>query len=222
MKQSKLLKKSLAALLAILMVAAMIPMSAFAEDAPAPAEAPVAITIGGEEAVFDGTGYSVTLKYTEKSAPESIKKVPVSINQQGTTVQVWAGTAQLAIVSGITGTAGSKANMNLTKVADKPETPFGEYKLEARVIGKDNVSTAYPLTVTVEARDESSEKAVLDIKKDGIVSWSVEGKNITVVQALRMAPPPTIRLSMSWRRSLRALAFPTWLASRSLRKITTN
>ena len=184
MKQSKLLKKSLAALLAILMVAAMIPMSAFAEDAPAPAEAPVAITIGGEEAVFDGTGYSVTLKYTEKSAPESIKKVPVSINQQGTTVQVWAGTAQLAIVSGITGTAGSKANMNLTKVADKPETPFGEYKLEARVIGKDNVSTAYPLTVTVEARDESSEKAVLDIKKDGIVSWSVEGKNITVVKAL--------------------------------------
>ena len=44
MKQSKLLKKSLAALLAILMVAAMIPMSAFAAEAPdAPAEKPAYI-----------------------------------------------------------------------------------------------------------------------------------------------------------------------------------
>ena len=45
MNKSKFLKKSLAALLAILMVAAMIPMSAFAAEADK-------ILVGGEEAAL--------------------------------------------------------------------------------------------------------------------------------------------------------------------------
>ena len=54
MKQTKLLKKSLAALLAILMVAAMIPMSAFAAD-------PDKILVDGEETTLSEAGYSVDL-----------------------------------------------------------------------------------------------------------------------------------------------------------------
>ena len=62
MNKSKFLKKSLAALLAILMVAAMIPMSAFAAEEPTPAPAPTGVTairVGGASATWDGSKYEI-------------------------------------------------------------------------------------------------------------------------------------------------------------------
>ena len=89
MKQSKLLKKSLAALLAILMVAAMIPMSAFAEEAPdAPAEKPayieslkLGVTTADTEATWDAGlgengGFKVALSGIRTTSTNNAEDTP--------------------------------------------------------------------------------------------------------------------------------------------------
>ena len=78
MNKSKFLKKSLAAFLAILMVAAMIPMSAFAADAPTGV---TTIRVNGVSAEWDGEKYVAAVSGTREEAAN----VPITAVTTGTT-----------------------------------------------------------------------------------------------------------------------------------------
>ena len=111
MNKSKLLKKSLAALLAILMVAAMIPMSAFAADGDA-------IYVDGEQVKLGEDSASVTLEYDSENVVSKLNAVEFTLSSlKGTSVAILDkdGKNPLTVdLTGVPGASSAKRTINLT------------------------------------------------------------------------------------------------------------
>ena len=190
MKQSKLLKKSLAALLAILMVAAMIPMSAFAADGDA-------IYVDGIQAVLEDGSYSVTLQYDQENVAAKVGAVEFKLSSlKGTTVTLLDkdGKNQLtASLSGVPGTDSAKRTISLkTTGIDAPATGnYGEYKMVVRIQDAGaEAAQDYPLTIKVEERAKRRNVAIAEddgITGPDVIDYKVEGNVITVTKAIGKA-----------------------------------
>ncbi|WP_322176134.1 hypothetical protein, partial [Acutalibacter caecimuris] len=181
MNKSKFLKKSLAAFLAILMVAAMIPMSAFAADADV-------IKVGGVETTFDGEGYSVTLAHTSGNVATELAKVVVELSSTaGTKVGIYGANGRQVGTSlqGRPGTNGTKsAPFSLkTWAIEKPESgDFGVYTLELRVTKDgETTATAYPLTITVEQRAASGDVSIAEVTGTNVVDARIDNEKYEIV-----------------------------------------
>ena len=169
MKQSKLLKKSLAALLAILMVAAMIPMSAFAASAP---EGVTAIRVNGTSATWDGEKYVVKAEGQRSPATVSMSAVVSS-----DTTHVFLKEADEGQLDTSTGLSGVK----LSDAAEKPEPvgTTGTYKFTLLIGASRNTNTPYQLeiqwTETIASRDTGIKAVhhIPDMVGDAVVADGV-------------------------------------------------
>lgn len=166
MKQSKLLKKSLAALLAILMVAAMIPMSAFAEEAPdAPAEKPayieslkLGVTTADTEATWDAGlgengGFKVALsgvRVGDKNDAGNIKIAWLRAAGQTGSLKISGGATMPAETVGTNPLDLAKA---ASGTATSPET--GEYTFNLT----DGTAT-WPLVIDWTRREASTDATI--------------------------------------------------------------
>ncbi|WP_322176392.1 cadherin-like beta sandwich domain-containing protein, partial [Acutalibacter caecimuris] len=187
MNKSKFLKKSLAAFLAILMVAAMIPMSAFAADDPD------ILYVGGKEAVCDGESYAVTLTSTSGKIGDAVKKVELKLSSMnGTKIAVYGANGMIGgSLQGVPGTANTVKNVNLvTDAKTKPETgSFGTYTLELQVTEKDAEAKTYPLSITFEERSTNGDTTLAKVTSNsatGIVDYKIdnEAHKVTIVKPI--------------------------------------
>ncbi|MCI8386155.1 MAG: hypothetical protein HFE95_06955, partial [Acutalibacter sp.] len=188
MKQSKLLKKSLAALLAILMVAAMIPMSAFAAD-------PDKILVDGEETTLSEAGYSVDLAYPSDTVKAKLSALEIKLESMtGTKVAIFGanGQQQGDSLQGLPSLSTAKRAVNLTtKAVTKPETGyFGTYTLELRVTEAGAAEPAVrTLTINVTERAKSTDTTIAKVTGDKVISADINNtdKVITIVKPIGVA-----------------------------------
>ncbi|WP_322176081.1 cadherin-like beta sandwich domain-containing protein, partial [Acutalibacter caecimuris] len=178
MNKSKFLKKSLAAFLAILMVAAMIPMSAFAADEPeAPAVDPgYIIQVDGKEAKWENGGY--TADYSLTAGADDItfgmSWAPVS----GTTLQVKESAVTLSNSVQAISLADSKEK--------RTEFTTGAYSYTL-VATTGDATVEYELTVNLTVTQPDRNVTVTGVDSSSakeIVSGSVSDHTITLVMAL--------------------------------------
>ena len=185
MKQSKLLKKSLAALLAILMVAAMIPMSAFAAD-------PDKILVDGEETTLSEAGYSVDLAYPSDTVKAKLSALEIKLESMtGTKVAIFGanGQQQGDSLQGLPSLSTAKRAVDLTtKAVTKPETGyFGTYTLELRVTEAGATEPAVrTLTINVTERAKSTDTTIAKVTGDKVISADINNtdKVITIVKPI--------------------------------------
>ncbi len=154
MNKSKFLKKSLAAVLAVLLIAAMIPLSAAAVDAP-----PVSkITVGGVEAT--GTGIAREVNLVEGT---SLPKVVVQLdaNNGGNDGSVWHDDGTGTNTSNAVNTgAGSLAAQWTFTLSEDEYKDGGEVKF--RVFHENNVDFA-DYVITLHFVDGSADNSLKSI-----------------------------------------------------------
>ncbi len=170
MKQSKLLKKSLAALLAILMVAAMIPMSAFAEEAPMPCQ----IRVNKLDAKWENGAFTADVKDNSDIVTINV------IDQTGVSVRI-----EEEGYTAVTSTTGP--TIDLSELAStKPEGIDGVYGLTV-VVTKGNDVQKYPLNINYTWVAKSGENTIADVdlsKFFGAVGRTISGNTITIQMKL--------------------------------------
>ena len=184
MKKSKFLKKSLAMLLAVMLVVAMIPLSAAAEAADP------TVYVENQLASLSGTTYTVT-------APSgvNVKDVDISWVEQED-VELVAVDKDGNEITGLTG-------IDLTQKA----TLSGEvYTLGLRTKvaqSEDDATTDknYTLEITVKAVVESSDATIASLTNnaegdlDDVTNWTISADTITIYYAFGSALPKDTELS---------------------------
>ncbi len=184
MNKSKFLKRSLAALLAILMVATMIP-SAFAATTE-----PDVIKVQGVAVEFSGDSATVNITAPNGTASvieNALKNVEFELrSKNGTAVGILDknGSQKDVDLKGWPDAPGTKQTINLLSYAVKPEgTYWGDYTgIKLHVIPKTGDPVDYPLTVNVSERSASSNTGIDKIESTRIVDARIEGRDITIVK----------------------------------------
>ena len=184
MNKSKFLKRSLAALLAILMVATMIP-SAFAATTE-----PDVIKVQGVAVEFSGDSATVNITAPNGTASvieNALKNVEFELrSKNGTAVGILDknGSQKDVDLKGWPDAPGTKQTINLLSYAVKPEgTYWGDYTgIKLHVIPKTGDPVDYPLTVNVSERSASSNTGIDKIESTRIVDARIEGREITIVK----------------------------------------
>ncbi|WP_322176784.1 hypothetical protein, partial [Acutalibacter caecimuris] len=179
MNKSKFLKKSLAAFLAILMVAAMIPMSAFAADAPTGV---TTIRVNGVSAEWDGEKYVAAVSGTREEAAN----VPITAVTTGTT-NVYVKEKDSEKVDPSTG-----LTLDLSKAvnADKPATAGddGTYVFTLLVGESINDPATYELAINWTRTYASSANTVTKVENIAdMASAEIGESTITVKMKLSLA-----------------------------------
>ncbi|NBJ90998.1 hypothetical protein, partial [Acutalibacter sp. 1XD8-36] len=175
MNKSKFLKRPLAALLAILMVVALVPMSAFAAE-------PDVIKVNGVEATLSGDAYSVSITAPNGTASvieNALKSVTFELrSKNGITVGILDKDDKQKDVdlSGWPDEPGTKQTINLLDYAVKPEGSYwGEYTgIKLQITTSAGEITTYPLTVTVSERNASSDTTITAVESTRIVNANVD------------------------------------------------
>ena len=183
MKKSKFLKKSLAMLLAVMLVVAMIPLSAAAEAADP------TVYVENQLASLSGTTYTVT-------APSGVNVKDVDIS--------WVEQEDVELVAvDKDGNEIGLTNIDLTEEA----TLSGEvYTLGLRTKvdqSEDDATTDkdYTLEITVKAVVESSDATIASLTNntegdlDNVTNWTISADTITIYYAFGSALPKDTELS---------------------------
>ena len=184
MNKSKFLKRPLAALLAILMVVALVPMSAFAA-----AGDPDVIKVGGVEATLSGDAYTVSMSVpsgTSGVVENALRNVTFELRtENGTKVGIINkdGAQNTTSLQGQPGTSSTRQSVDLLAYANKPEGSYwGDYTgIQLKVTTNDGVSTTYPLTITVSERNASSDTTIASVESTRIVAAEVDNTAKTIV-----------------------------------------
>ena len=158
MKKSKFLKKSLATLLALMLVVAMIPVGAAAADDPT-------VYVDNQLATLSGTVYTVTAKSTEVTV--------TTVPQDGVTlVAVDKDQNEVALADSIKLTEKAKKNGDVYTLG-----------LRAKVTQDGDDATTdkdYTLNITVETAAQSSDATIKSVSIDGMASYDISDTKITV------------------------------------------
>ena len=158
MKKSKFLKKSLATLLALMLVVAMIPVGAAAADDPT-------VYVDNQLATLSGTVYTVTAKSTEVTV--------TTVPQDGVTlVAVDKDQNEIALADSIKLTEKAKKNGDVYTLG-----------LRAKVTQDGDDATTdkdYTLNITVETAAQSSDATIKSVSIDGMASYDISDTKITV------------------------------------------
>ncbi len=178
MKKSKFLKKSLAMLLALMLVVAMIPLSAAA------AEGDPTIYVDNNLATLNGTEYSVTAESTHVD----ITYVP-------------AGNEKLVVKGVKTPEITNLSGINLKEEATKSGDVY-TLNLETQVAQGDNdapQAKAYTLKITVKDVPASSDTGIKALVNDSannylkdMVDYTISGNKITIWTAFGKAQPANL------------------------------
>ena len=178
MKKSKFLKKSLAMLLALMLVVAMIPLSAAA------AEGDPTIYVDNNLATLNGTEYSVTAESTRVD----ITYVP-------------AGNEKLVVKGVKTPEITNLSGINLKEEATKSGDVY-TLNLETQVAQGDNdapQAKAYTLKITVKDVPASSDTGIKALVNDSannylkdMVDYTISGNKITIWTAFGKAQPANL------------------------------
>ncbi|NBJ90962.1 cadherin-like beta sandwich domain-containing protein, partial [Acutalibacter sp. 1XD8-36] len=182
MNKSKFLKRPLAALLAILMVVALVPMNAFAAE-------PDVIKVGGVEATLSGDAYTVSMSVpsgTSGVVENALRNVTFELRtENGTKVGIINkdGAQNTTSLQGQPGTSSTRQSVDLLAYANKPEGSYwGDYTgIQLKVTTNDGVSTTYPLTITVSERNASSDTTIASVESTRIVAAEVDNTAKTIV-----------------------------------------
>ena len=184
MNKSKFLKRSLAALLAILMVATMIPSAFAATTEPDVIKVQnVAVEFSGDSATVSITAPNGTASVIENA----LKNVTFELrSKNGTSVGILDkdGKQKTVDLTGWPDAPGTKQTINLLSYAVKPEgTYWGDYTgIKLRIIPKSGDPVDYPLTISVSERSASSNTGIDSIESTRIVGARIEGRNITIIK----------------------------------------
>ena len=158
MKKSKFLKKSLATLLALMLVVAMIPVGAAAADDPT-------VYVDNQLATLSGTVYTVTAKSTEVTV--------TTVPQDGVTlVAVDKDQNEVALADSIKLTEKAKKNGDVYTLG-----------LRAKVTQDGDDATTdkdYTLNITVETAAQSSDATIKSVSIDGMASYDITDTKIIV------------------------------------------
>ncbi|MFQ7106150.1 MAG: hypothetical protein ACLRQ4_13195, partial [Neglectibacter timonensis] len=158
MKKSKFLKKSLATLLALMLVVAMIPVGAAAADDPT-------VYVDNQLATLSGTVYTVTAKSTEVTV--------TTVPQDGVTlVAVDKDQNEIALADSIKLTEKAKKNGDVYTLG-----------LRAKVTQDGDDATTdkdYTLNITVETAAQSSDATIKSVSIDGMASYDITDTKIIV------------------------------------------
>lgn len=178
MKKSKFLKKSLAMLLALMLVVAMIPLSAAA------AEGDPTIYVDNNLATLNGTEYSVTAESTTVD-------ISAVLDANVTMVVKGVKTPEITNLSGI----------NLKEEATKSGDVY-TLNLETQVAQGDNdapQAKAYTLKITVKDVPASSDTGIKALVNDSannylkdMVDYTISGNKITIWTAFGKAQPANL------------------------------
>ena len=178
MKKSKFLKKSLAMLLALMLVVAMIPLSAAA------AEGDPTIYVDNNLATLNGTEYSVTAESTTVD-------ISAVLDANVTMVVKGVKTPEITNLSGI----------NLEEEATKSGDVY-TLNLETQVAQGDNdapQAKAYTLKITVKDVPASSDTGIKALVNDSannylkdMVDYTISGNKITIWTAFGKAQPANL------------------------------
>ena len=178
MKKSKFLKKSLAMLLALMLVVAMIPLSAAA------AEGDPTIYVDNNLAKLNGTEYSVTAESTTVD-------ISAVLDANVTMVVKGVKTPEITNLSGI----------NLGEEATKSGDVY-TLNLETQVAQGDNdapQAKAYTLKITVKDVPASSDTGIKALVNDSannylkdMVDYTISGNKITIWTAFGKAQPANL------------------------------
>ena len=178
MKKSKFLKKSLAMLLALMLVVAMIPLSAAA------AEGDPTIYVDNNLAKLNGTEYSVTAESTTVD-------ISAVLDANVTMVVKGVKTPKITNLSGI----------NLEEEATKSGDVY-TLNLETQVAQGDNdapQAKAYTLKITVKDVPASSDTGIKALVNDSasnylkdMVDYTISGNKITIWTAFGKAQPANL------------------------------
>ena len=178
MKKSKFLKKSLAMLLALMLVVAMMPLSAAA------AEGDPTIYVDNNLATLNGTEYSVTAESTTVD-------ISAVLDANVTMVVKGVKTPEITNLSGI----------NLKEEATKSGDVY-TLNLETQVAQGDNdapQAKAYTLKITVKDVPASSDTGIKALVNDSannylkdMVDYTISGNKITIWTAFGKAQPANL------------------------------
>ena len=168
MKKSKFLKKSLAMLLAVMLVVAMIPLSAAA------AEGDPTIYVDDQLATLSGTTYSVTAPNDEKPTTVTITKVQADVDM----VAVDKNGDDLASLSNIDLTKSAAKSGEVYTLTLRTETEQAD---DSRPITK-----TYTLNITVKEVVESGDATIASLTNDegnklaDVTNWTITDNTITI------------------------------------------
>ena len=174
MKKSKFLKKSLAMLLAIMMVVAMIPLSAAA------AEGDPTIYVDDQLASLSGTTYTVT-------APDTT--VDISTKDPDLDYKVLNKDSEEIATTGIDLTKEAAKSGEVYTLTLRTETEQAE---DSRPITKD-----YTLEITVKETVDSSDATIASLTNadgslDAVTNWTIVDNTITIYYAFGAELPATL------------------------------
>ena len=182
MNKSKFLKRPLAALLAILMVVALVPMSAFAAE-------PDVIKVGGEEVKLgDGTAtVGLTLPSgTSGIVENTLKALQFELrSDNGTTVGILDKDGKMIGTSllGRPDISTAKKTVNVWEKSNHPtDTLWGDYTgMKLRVTEKGKTPVNYDLVITVSQRHASNDTTIESVTSTRIVDAAVDNDAKTIV-----------------------------------------
>ena len=189
MNKSKFLKRPLAALLAILMVVALVPMSAFAA-----AGDPDVIKVGGEEVKLgDGTAtVGLTLPSgTSGIVENTLKALQFELrSDNGTTVGILDKDGKMIGTSllGRPDISTAKKTVNVWEKSNHPtDTLWGDYTgMKLRVTEKGKTPVNYDLVITVSQRHASNDTTLAAVESTRIVNYEIDEvtKTVTIIKPI--------------------------------------
>ncbi|NBJ90960.1 cadherin-like beta sandwich domain-containing protein, partial [Acutalibacter sp. 1XD8-36] len=183
----KFLKRPLAALLAILMVVALVPMSAFAAE-------PDVIKVGGEEVKLgDGTAtVGLTLPSgTSGIVENTLKALQFELrSDNGTTVGILDKDGKMIGTSllGRPDISTAKKTVNVWEKSNHPtDTLWGDYTgMKLRVTEKGKTPVNYDLVITVSQRHASNDTTLAAVESTRIVNYEIDEatKTVTIIKPI--------------------------------------
>ncbi len=161
MKKSKFLKKSLAMLLAVMLVVAMIPLSAAAADTPAVSY----VTVNGASTEVNGNTYSATIK--ELGSNDSVEVI----------VELLNGNGQVQYQDKVA----TEENGVFTFTLSDEDEAAGRAEFDVYTDDSNDLVDTY--TVTFDTTPQSGNNSVESVAYEGMYATRTSGNNFTATYA---------------------------------------